>query len=120
MLQRYFHFSEYQTSLCVENNSSVFENLFYTIRKALFRLRTMANTQVNNFGERILQKPAEKAEKVTVSCRKPRKLIETWKQYSDRKFSGFFSHHFRPVLTGKHRKMAGIHRKKSENFWPEY
>jgi len=31
-----------------------------------------------------------------------------------------FSDDFRPIPAGKHRKLAGIHRKKSENFRPEY
>ncbi len=35
-----------------------------------------------------------------------------WKQYSGR----IFSDDFRPIPTGKHRKLEGIHRKKSGSF----
>ena len=50
------------------------------------------------------------------SCRNTPEVIGTWKQYSGRKISGFFpviSHQF---LAGKHRKVIGMHRKKSRNF----
>jgi hypothetical protein len=45
-----------------------------------------------------------------------RKHTGRWKQYSNRNFLGFFPYDFRPFPTGKHRQLAGIHRKKSEKL----
>jgi hypothetical protein len=44
--------------------------------------------------------------------RKTSEISGTWKQYSHRKFFGFFPMICDRFSVGKHRKLAGIHRKK--------
>jgi hypothetical protein len=46
------------------------------------------------------------------SGRKTLEIAGTWKQYSHRKFFGFFPMISDRFPVGKHRKLAGIHRKK--------
>jgi hypothetical protein len=50
--------------------------------------------------------------KVTGSCRKTPEIAGTWKQYSDRKFSGFFQ----TISCAFRKELAGNHWKKSEKF----
>ena len=50
------------------------------------------------------------------SCRNTPEVIETWKQYSGRKTSGFFPVTSDQFLAGNHRKVIGMHRKKYRNF----
>jgi hypothetical protein len=59
----------------------------------------------------------ERGEKMTESGRKTPELDETWKQYSGQKFFGcFFLGDLRAFSAGKNEKLAGIYRKKSEDF----
>ena len=50
------------------------------------------------------------------SCRKTPEINGTWKQYSGRKFFGFFSGGFQPILVLSGRNRPEIRRKKSEKF----
>jgi len=59
----------------------------------------------------------ERGEKMTESGRKTSELDETWKQYSGWKFFGcFFLGDLRAFSAGKNGKLAGSHRKISEDF----
>jgi hypothetical protein len=74
-------------------------------------------TQVDDSGHRILQ---ERCVKVTVFFRKAPEIAGTWKQYSDRKFFGFFpmiSDRFLTESAGSWQEYTG---KNPDNFRPEY
>ena len=58
----------------------------------------------------------KETEKNAGSCRNTLEVIRTWRQYSSRKILGFFPVIFDQFLAGKHRKVIGMHRKKSGNF----
>jgi len=58
----------------------------------------------------------KRGEKFTESDRKTPEIDGTWKQYSGRKFFGYFPVTFRPFPAEKHKKMSTIHRKKSGDF----
>ncbi len=60
----------------------------------------------------VRQEPARPGAFPPHSTGTHRKHTGRWKQYSDRSFLGIFSDNFRPFPTGKHRELAGIHRKK--------
>ncbi len=60
----------------------------------------------------VRQEPARPGAFSAHSTGTHRKHTGRWKQYSGRNFLGIFSDDFRPFPTGKHRELAGIHRKK--------
>ncbi len=62
----------------------------------------------------------ERCRKVTGSCRKTPETAGTWKQYSDRKLSGFFPVNSRQILVLSGRNRPEIIRKNPKIFRPEY
>ncbi len=93
--------------------------LYILSKTKLIRLikKTHILTQVDDSGRRTLQK---RCGKVTGSCRKTPEIAETWKQYSDRKLSGFCPADScqLSVLSGRNRaKSIG---KNPKIFRPEY
>jgi hypothetical protein len=67
--------------------------------------QVIGGTPVDDSGHPDQRYPVERCGKVTGSCRKTPEIAGTWKQYSDRKLSGFFPVGFCqiPVLSGRNR-----------------
>jgi len=67
-------------------------------------------------GKDVRQELAESVVFPAHSTGTHRKHTGRWKQYSNQNFLRFFPYDFRPFPIGKHRQLAGIHRKKSKKL----